>query len=459
MTAIRAFFTWLFAGVISSLLLVLVFVGIDSSRELKRELDSQKLKVEEIDLEWERITTQIEELRVKKQDYEKEWKNLNLKDSFSFHFVPIHFSSFYEDTKENFDRFEETFRKISANSKKLFSLMERADDYMNDSVDLISKRVERIERSEEKIKDIVKEVIDEQGKSRWYFVKQSFRENFRRFLFYAMFLVFIVPVLWKVFIYYAIARFIETRAPVKASGTDEYVPSIVIPAEGVVSLDYPLEGAQKLYLRAGNWGKRRTNIKARTKFLWNYHFPIVSIAADLVELVELTALPGKSGSVAITSPDPDMFISRIQLTGDRGIVIRPRYLIGVTEEVDIRTKWNFNIHNILSGRIRQIILYGNGTVFITGCWGIDCKAGQPDQDNKIEDNLILAYETSSEYSLCRTETFWHYLRNSATLFDLRIRKGTFLTQNNTPRKNKTNETVFERILGAVLNGIGNFLGF
>ena len=60
----------------------------------------------------------------------------------------------------------------------------------------------------------------------------------------------------------------------------------------------------------------------------------------------------------------DLFIGEINLEGTNGLVIRPKHLIGVTDGVKIRTIWNFGLHNLFSGRIRQVILYGKGRIII-----------------------------------------------------------------------------------------------
>ncbi len=81
------------------------------------------------------------------------------------------------------------------------------------------------------------------------------------------------------------------------------------------------------------------------------------------------------------------------------------------------------------------------------------------QEWRIEDGLLLGYSTDAEYALCRTETFWHYLRGNAALFDRRMKKGMFFTQNNRGDFRKKNGSFLERTANALLNGIGGLLGF
>lgn len=284
-----------------------------------------------------------------------------------------------------------------------------------------------------------------------------FREGIKYLLFF-IFLIFITPFLWALFMYYLIAPLVERFPPLTLSGLPEN-PERPIFYKADTSCHFLLEG-KTLFLRRGDWGKKRNNVSARTRFLWKWQYPLVSFAADLWELIAFSPLPGKEGAVTITSPYGDLFVARIDLNESNGIVIKPSYLVGITEDVEVVTKWSFNLHNILSGRIRQIILKGKGTVFLTGCWGLDVTEPHPGSEHKIEDNLLIAYAAESEYSLTPTETFWHYFRKQTSLFDQKLGKGLFITQNNTnahPWGPKL--TGLEKSIGFFLSGVGKLLGF
>ena len=410
MSSIQAFFRYLTSGIVSSLILALAFIVITGIKNARRDdFWNREEKIAKMEAELSKIGQNTRELYRRKRMEEAKEKSL---------WVPL-----------------ESLKSTVAEFSLELKLMKERGDFNRKKMEILACKSQTI----------------------WDYFTQSFKENFFRYLLYAALLVFLFPVLWKIFMYYFVAALIERFPPVAADrkGCRESIES----AEADVTLDYVFSGDEKLYLRAGNWGKKRSNVKARTKIMWNAAYPLVSLAADLLELVELSSLEGKTGKVSITSPDPDMFVGKIRLKGDGGLVIRPRYLVAVTDGIKIRTRWSFNFHNIVSCRIRQIIVYGTGTVFITGSWGVDFVRNDPSEDSRIEDNLALGYEAAAEYSLCRTETFWHYFRGSATLFDLRLRKGGFLTQNNNPYRKPGEETFFERTLGAVLSGIGSFLGF
>ncbi len=410
MTLIKDFFSWIFTAFITAVLLTALIAGIFSAGNSYRFLHSQNQRISG-------ISAEIEALKAKQKINQEENEAL----------------------------------AAAKNSAPAWNMFEYAD---------LSNHLLRTEYNDVKFRMAIAQKAAElaqisslDGSDRFL---KSFKQNFFFWLPHLLFLIFLFPLLRKIIMFYIVAGFVETRKPVRALPADPYLKTIRSFQAGL-TIRFPLAGNQKLYLRAGEWGKKRTNLSAHVKMFWNLRYPLVSAAADLIELVELKAVPGKQGSVSVSAPAPDLFSGRIDLAGNSGIVIRPRYLIGVTDTVKIRTKWSFNLHNIISGRMRQVILYGNGSVLIAGSWGIELRQYSKNCINRIEDNLVLGYEAAAEYALSKTETFWHYLRGRASLFDLQIRNGAFLTQNNVPRRNR-NESVFERIFANFLNALGNFLG-
>ena len=272
-----------------------------------------------------------------------------------------------------------------------------------------------------------------------------------------IFTLILLPVLAKILMYYLAAPLVVKLPPVRLADECGSEQKIVF-FPGATALDMELPCGTPLFLRSGDWGKKRTGVTARTRLMWSWRYPLVTFSAGLCELVEMIPESGKRAVVTITSPTPDVFVARVDLNGG-SVVIRPRFLAGFAGDVQIRTRWSFHLHNLLSGRVRHIILGGTGTLFVTGSWGVDAARPEEGQDWRIEDDLLFGYSTDAEYALCRTETFWHYFRGKATLFDRRMKKGIFFTQHNRMEPGKTAGTFLERTVNALLNGIGGLLGF
>jgi len=289
------------------------------------------------------------------------------------------------------------------------------------------------------------------------YFKHAWKIYGKRYLLWTAFLIFFAPFLWALFVYYIAAALVEKMRPFVLEDSG-YLPFGGISPEVDAKLVFPLRGKTRLFLRSG-WCKKRLNTVTVMKLIWNWRYPFVSIAADLCELISYRAEEGKEGTVTITAPYEDLFIARVDLTEETAFVIRPKYLVGVTDGIQVRTHWSFSPHRLLSGRIRQIILCGKGSIFVAGSWGVEAETVKAGENSRIEAKMLLGYEALARYSLCRTETFWHYFRGRSELFDIRIGEGLFLTQNNAWAAAKAKTSAFERGLEVLLNGIGHLLGF
>ena len=308
--------------------------------------------------------------------------------------------------------------------------------------------------------DNVKRSLEESMTREW-------NANGIRILLFSICFVLFTPPLWLVFMYYIVAAAVERFPPVRikvkdSEGTPE--PTFHKAARSVL---FTIPGKHKFYLRAqgGDWGKERRDVICRTKFMWRWSAPLVSVAADLVELLAYRNDPDSKtpGQIKLTSPkDDEAYIQQIELNGGPGLVLAPRHVIGLTDDVEVRTVWSFKLHNLISMRLRQIVFFGTGTIFIIGGRGIDVQIIEPGSDtvHKVEDGVLVGYVPGAAYSLCRTQTFWAYFRGMTSLLDYKLRGGTFLTQNLVGKEEKEIlGSGLDRFLSVLLNGIGKLLGF
>lgn len=298
-------------------------------------------------------------------------------------------------------------------------------------------------------------------------VSQEWNTNGLRILLFTICFVLLTPPLWLVFMYYVVAALIERFPPIRIKVREDdntHKPTFHRAAR---SITFSIPEGRKFYLRAqgGDWGKERRDVVCRTKFMWRWGAPLVSIASDLVELLAYRSDPDAKtpGQIKLTSPkDDEVYIQQIELNGSPGLVLTPRHVIGLTDDVEVRTVWSFKLHNLISMRLRHIVFYGTGTVFIIGGRGIDVQRIEPGSPavHKIEDGVLVGYVPGAAYSLCRTQTFWAYFRGMTSLLDYKLCGGTFLTQNLVGRNEKeVLGSGLDRFLSVLLNGIGKLLGF
>lgn len=199
---------------------------------------------------------------------------------------------------------------------------------------------------------------------------------------------------------------------------------------------------EKIFVRTreGDWCKVRHDLRARSRILWKWSAPLVSMASNLAVLNVYTPEKGRrEGYLELTSPNEDEYILHLEMNDLNGIVLRPKYVVALSSGISVRTHWSFNVHNLFSGRIRQIIYYGKGSVFIRGGNGLDLRMLEnsgSDAVFKVEDGALIGYAVSAHYSLCRTETFLPYLLHRTSLTDYRLQHGLFITQNQEPKADR-----------------------
>lgn len=298
-------------------------------------------------------------------------------------------------------------------------------------------------------------------------VSNEWNTNGLRILLFTICFVLLTPPLWLVFMYYVVAALVEKFPPIRIKVRDDDGAHEPVFHRSARSITFTIPEGRKFYLRAqgGDWGKERRDVTCRTKFMWRWKAPLVSIAADLVELLAYRGEPGAKnpGQIKLTSPkDDEVYIQQIELNGGPGLVLTPRHVIGLTDDVEVRTVWSFKLHNLISMRLRHIVFFGTGTIFIIGGRGIDVQRIEPGscEVHKIEDGVLVGYVPGAAYSLCRTQTFWAYFRGMTSLLDYKLCGGTFLTQNLVGRSEKeVLGSGLDRFLSVLLNGIGKLLGF
>ncbi len=311
-------------------------------------------------------------------------------------------------------------------------------------------------------KDLLEKKMDElsvriQAKdSFWVRVRDAFSSRWVSVFIHVTLILLLTPILWKLFEFYVLAVLVGQCKPFEFN-----IPfreeTVGVPVNSSPQFSFLLAPGDIVYTRA-KWVTQRENVSARTRFLWSWSSVLVSLASELVEMVEFKAETVRPGKIVFASPeDADDHILRIDLNDSDGIVLKPRHVVALTPGIRLKTRWSFQLHNLLSGRIRQIIFYGTGTLFITGYMNINHDAPGKYAVCRIEDGLILGYDMTMRFSLARTETFWHYFRGKASLFDFQVLgEGIVFTQAQAPRgRGLMGDTWLVRLIRA----LGQFIGF
>jgi uncharacterized protein (AIM24 family) len=175
-------------------------------------------------------------------------------------------------------------------------------------------------------------------------------------------------------------------------------------------------------------------------------------------LTRLRGKPGVTTSATLSSPDdPNSYLMRLSLRDHPGVVIHPRYLVGVVGDLDLKTRWQpFSLHAWSTWQVRYILLSGTGSIVIEGSGDVVAER-LDDSRAKIEQKLVIGFDTRLSYRTSRTETFLPYLFGKAPLVDdLFEHTGHYFWQKSTERPAKN---PIERSFDALFSALGKLLGF
>jgi hypothetical protein len=276
------------------------------------------------------------------------------------------------------------------------------------------------------------------------------------------------PPFWKVFRYFVLARLAEKAEPLRVKHPANHSVPLASEDErlqlfeAVKSIPVQLAEEAPLMVREG-YMSIRENLQSQTRMFWKWRAPFISYVAGLFELTEFSVKdPGEKGVAHISSGNAGTYIAELRLNHHPGVILHPKHIVGVSGDIRLRTRWSFlNLHSWLSGQHRFIIFYGTGRIFVEGQEGV---AGMsPGRKRmRLEEPLLMGFDSGLEYAVSRTETFWPYFRGRTALFDLEFQgDGMFLRQI-APDSGNRPKTLAEKIFSGVTSSfqvIGKFFGF
>jgi uncharacterized protein (AIM24 family) len=280
----------------------------------------------------------------------------------------------------------------------------------------------------------------------------------RRQILWVIALVLVGPTAWKLAWYYGFASLASRARPLRLLPQDDGSCAVGASAK---MCRVPLLPDQRLIARMEWVQQYPPSARKRTKFLWKWKAPLVSCVAGLTEMTEWCAARTEAGGELLlaSGTDPEKFVLRVDMVNHPGIALNPACVVAVTDSIDVTTRWRLgSLHSWISGRLRTILFRGTGAIFVCGYGGV--RSFVPGADYRIEEALVLGFDGALDFAVARTETFWPYYRNKTSLFDYRFSGNRqVIAQQALPEAKRASGNPFVRTVNAVLNGIGNLLGF
>jgi hypothetical protein len=194
----------------------------------------------------------------------------------------------------------------------------------------------------------------------------------------------------------------------------------------------------------------------RGRLLYDWSSPFISFAAGLYGLSRITG-DGEATSATLATPDdPDSYLMRIDFQDHPGLVMRPRHVVGVIGTPDVQTRWRWGIQSLATWQVRYILFAGTGSLIVQGSG--DVVATEPGgRSTRMEQNLVMGFDSRLVVGVNRTEVFWPYLWRRTPLVDDEFTGSHPLFWQKSSRDGPSSPIA--RVFDAFYSAFGKVLGF
>lgn len=156
--------------------------------------------------------------------------------------------------------------------------------------------------------------------------------------------------------------------------------------------------------------------KIRSRLLYDWTSPFISFAAGLYGLSRITGDERVTSATLATPDDPDSYLMRIDFMDHPGLVMHPKHVVGVIGMPELETRWRWGIQSFATWQVRYIMFAGTGSLIVQGSG--DVVATNPrGRSTRMEQNLVMGFDSRLTVGVNRTEVFWPYLWRRTPLVD------------------------------------------
>lgn len=196
--------------------------------------------------------------------------------------------------------------------------------------------------------------------------------------------------------------------------------------------------------------------KARSQLLYDWTAPFISYAAGLHSLSRIIGDDDGTEATLAAPDDPTSYLMRIDFQDHPGVVMHPKHVVGVMGAPELETRWRWGIQSLATWQVRYIMFAGTGSLIVQGSG--DVVATSPgDRATKMEQHLMMGFDSRLTVTVNRTEVFWPYLRGKIPLVDDEFTGPHLLFWQKSSTGERTNPAV--RAFNSVFSALGKLLGF
>lgn len=287
-------------------------------------------------------------------------------------------------------------------------------------------------------------------------VLERWHESWKKILL-VLILLQLSPYFLRALNYWILMSVVQREVPLRVLTADPRGTLASHDAERTLTVDVP-EGST-LYARSSSVRPLTTGA-ARTRALYRWRRPLVSLAADLVLLTEVEGSAERRVQVTLSPAGrdaADRYVARIDLENHPGLVVHPRHIVALLGDLDVDSTFRLrSTHAWATGKLRFITVRGTGSVFLEGVGDVRTETLEGDARHEAVWSII-AFDGRLDYRAWRTELFVPYLLHGERLVEVQLEgEGLFVWQKCEFSKTRSPG---EWVLGSFWSALGRLLGF
>lgn len=228
-------------------------------------------------------------------------------------------------------------------------------------------------------------------------------------------LVLVLPVAVRIVSYFLLMPMVSrAHKPIHLAAGSENAAADLVATAAQRTLAIQLGAGEVLSARSEH--VRPVQGKVRSRLLYDWTSPFISFAAGLYGLSRITGDERGSSATLATPDDPNSYLMRIDFKDHPGLVMHPKHVVGVIGTPALETRWRWGIQSFATWQVRYIMFAGTGSLIVQG--NGDVVATKPQgSSTRMEQNLVMGFDSRLTVGVNRTEVFWPYLWRRTPLVD------------------------------------------
>lgn len=323
---------------------------------------------------------------------------------------------------------------------------QRAVDAVEDEQDKVEQKLEQAKAEEEALRSAQEAGVG-WAVNRW-------TQSWKWLIGIALVVLFLPPVLRTVSYFLLMPLITRAHKPIQLAAGSERNAACLHDYPAGRTLPIRLPPGEVLFARSEHVRPVRGNVRSRLLYDWTS--PFISFAAGLYGLSRITGDEDGTEATLATPDDPNAYLMRIDFRDHPGLVMHPKHVVGVIGTPELWTRWRWGIQAFATWQVRYIMFAGTGSLIVQGSG--DVVATSPgDRSTRMEQHLVMGFDSRLTVGVNRTEVFLPYLRGKTPLVDDEFAGAHPLFWQKSSADGPSNPIA--KAFDAIFSSLGKLLGF